>query len=185
MAFNVPDYTTDDFSFGPARLFIGVVGATPTSDVGGVNSGGTFTMTREKLTVEQGSPKIIVKEYSVRETAEINFESIEWDLNTLYQALGGGTYTPDNPVTDMSTLEFGGEMDITNVALRVVHVTPAGNTVTIDVFTASPAGNAEFNFGDDLHAFPLAFTAIRSTTDWASVALASGKELFKITYDKT
>jgi len=57
---NIPTVTKDDISFGPARLFLGVAGATPTVDVGAITEDGiTVEFVSEQRDIMQGNPKLI------------------------------------------------------------------------------------------------------------------------------
>lgn len=181
MAYNVPSYETDNFSFGPGVLYIGVAGATPTIDIGGVRAGAEFSVTREILEVRQGSPASLVKQYATREDAMLRISGIEWNLERISEALGAGVATTS---ASQDTLEFGGDINIANVALRFVHETPAGHTVTLDLFTAQGVGELTLTFGDELHEMPYSFKALETLTDWAGSSLASNKRLWKITKQK-
>lgn len=177
MPYNIPSYDTDLFSFGPGILYIGPIAATPTIDVGAVRSGAELVVTRERLDVMQGSPRTIVKSYAVQETAQLTVNGIEWNLSRLADALGAG-------VTSISaseeTLEFGGDMSISQKAVKFVHRTPAGQTIEVYFWIAEGIGELSVTFGDEIHEFPYVFSARRSATDWNSAALTETKQLFKI-----
>lgn len=178
MAFNVPTVDTDRYSFGPATVKIGPAGTTPTTDVGSVRSDATFTVERETLDVNQGSPATLQKQFIVSESASLSVSGIEWNLNNLQLALGAGTTS--SPGAGVLLLDFGGDPDTAEVALEVTHVLPAGTTVVIRIWRASPAGGMEVEFGDDIHEFPYEFNALEATTDWAGQALGAGARLFQI-----
>ena len=181
MAWNVPVYETDRFSFGPGILYIGPVGTTPLFDVGGVTVGAKLAITREILEYRQGSPATVVKKFAVQEDVSLDVTGIEWNVRNLAAALGAG-------VTSMNageeTFEFGGDMDVDQYALRFVHITPAGHTISIYLWKAEGGGGFEVSFVEGPHEFPMAFKSIESVTDWAGATLASNKKLMKIVYDK-
>jgi len=175
---NLPNYSTDRFSFGPGVLYIGAPGTTPTLDIGGVKGGATFSVKRTKLEVKLGSPKTRVKQYTTEEEATLKVTGIEWNLANLAYALGAG-------VTGVSgaeeTLEFGGDMDVSNRALRFVHIAPDGSTIDLHIFKAESLGELELAMkDDDVHEFPYEFGAVVGATDFAGAALADNKKLFKI-----
>ncbi len=173
MAYNVPTYETDKFSFGPARLYAAAIGITPTICIGGVRSAGSFVITRTMLDVMQGSPATLVKRYVTAESGILTMTGIEWDFSNFANVLGAGT-------TSDTTFEFGGSMSVRDLALRVVHVNPVGHTFTLDIWLANGQGTLTIPFGDDIHEFEYAFAALMTATNWAGVALTAGKQLFKI-----
>lgn len=179
MAFNVPAFTTDDFSFGPGVLFIGAAGATPLTDVGAVRSGAEFAVTREILEVRQGSPATVVQNYVLSEEAILRVTGIEWNLSRLKDTLGSGVVTL-NPAGE-DTFEFGGSLNLDEVALRFKHELPAGTTVILDIWTAQAMGEFTITFGDDIHEFPYMFKALETLVDWEGNSLPANKRLFKIT----
>lgn len=177
MAYNIPSYNTDNFSFGPGVLYLGAVGSTPTTDVGAVRSGAELTVTREQLVVEQGSPFTKVKTYVVRENVELAVTGIEWNLSHLSIALGAGETTGDASV---ETMEFGGSMLMSQHAIKFVHVMPVGTTVELYVWKAEGNGEMSVTFGDEIHEFPMTWVAQRSLTDWSGNTLSEKSQLFKI-----
>ena len=118
-AYNVPSYETDKFSFGPAVLYAGPAGSTPSVDIGAVRSGGSLVVTRTILDVNQGSPATLVKRYVTAESGVLTITGIEWDFDNFSRVLGAGE-------TSANTFEFGGSMTVSNLALKLVHRNPAG-----------------------------------------------------------
>jgi hypothetical protein len=183
----MPDINTKKYSFGPGRVFLGAPGETPSKDVGSVRSGAELTVTRERLEVYQGSPRTLVKQYVTNETAQLVVTGIEWDLELIAQAIG---YDPNVAVGGTSgltiTLGLGGDMDVSQVALRFQHVTPVGATIMIDFFKAEGSGEFKNTFGDELHEFPYTFKAIAATCGWAGVSdiLDAKKSLLRMIYIK-
>ncbi len=171
--FNVPSYTTSNISIGPGILFLGAAGATPTIDVGAVRSG-ELTITREKLDVDQGFPAQPIVSYAVGEDVTLTINAIEWDFAHLAQALGAGVATA-------SQLEFGGDPNFSEVAIRYQHRMAAGSTILIDIWKSNGSGEITTTFGDDVQEFPYSFAALNSTTNWASETLGGTASIFKIT----
>lgn len=171
--FNVPAYTTSNISIGPGILFLGVAGATPTIDVGAVRSG-ELTITREKLDVDQGFPAQPIVSYAIAEDVTLTINAIEWDFTHLSQALGAGV------VTGSTQLDFGGDPNFSEVALKYRHRMAAGSTIEIDIWKANGSGEITTTFGDDVQEFPYSFATLNSTLDWASNTLATDQSMFQI-----
>jgi hypothetical protein len=183
MAYNVPNYDTKRFSFGPGVLYMGAPGTTPLVDIGAVKGNAEFSVERTLLKVEQGSPKSLVQEYVTKEEVKLKVTGIEWNFDNLSYLLGAGATTGIGGVTE--TFEFGGAMTVNNRALRFVHRTPDGSTIDIHVFAAQGAGKIAIPFNEDnMHEFPFEFQALEGTTDFTGQALAASKKLFKITRTK-
>lgn len=142
--------------------------------IGGVRSAGSFVVTRTMLDVMQGSPATLVKRYVTAESGILTITGIEWDFDNFVNVLGAGSTAVAN------TLEFGGSMSVTDLALRVVHVNPVGHTYTLDIWLANGQGTLTIPFSDDIHEFEYAFAALMTATNWAGGALTAGKQLFKI-----
>ncbi|MBA7680225.1 hypothetical protein ES703_88536 [subsurface metagenome] len=176
--YNVPYYKTNEFSFGPGILYAGAVGTTPTidntHDIGGVRSGASFVITRTMLDVMQGSPATLVKRYVTAETGVLTVTGIQWNFPNFANALG----TSNISETDF---EFGGSMEVEDVALQFVHKSPAGYCHVLMLYLANGQGTLTIPFGDDLHEFEYAFSALATASDWRGNTLAAGKQLFKIT----
>ena len=188
MPYNLPQFTTTRMSIGPAVLYIGPSGATPTVDVGAVESGATLTTTRTKEDIFQGFPKTLVAQFATQETAVLKLSGIEWNVNNLMYALGAGV---TSSATNTEVLDFGGQITFQNVALKLVHQTPYGWTINVSIWQAQGDGAVEFNFGDTHHKMPYTFNAMvpwdntsRSCKDWAGAALAVGYQLFKVEVQK-
>jgi len=174
--FNMPTYDTDNISLGQGVVFLGPVGGTPAVEVGAVRSGATITISREVVDVEQGTPLVLIKSFARREMASIEFRGLEWSLRDLAWALGAGV-TSESASED--TLGFGGDIDISNVALLFRHETPAGHTLETYFWAARGSGEVAIEHGDDPHEFPYTFNAVRQTVDWNGDALPTIQQLFK------
>ena len=187
MAYNVPNYDVNRLSFGPGVLSLlaltaggsGAVlaGGTNLVDVGAVNSGATFQTTRTRLDVWQGSPKTLIDTFVTQEEATLTVQGIEWNLVNMNLALGAGLVT-DTGVT--TTIRFGGDLRVQDVAAKFVHVTPYGWTVTIRLWRAQGTGDLNLSFGDSIHEIPYAFKAAEALTQWGGSALGASQRLFEI-----
>jgi hypothetical protein len=181
MALNVPSGEKKRLTFGPGILKVGVAYATPTTDVGYCR-GATLTITRQKLDVFQGSPRSLIETYAVQEDVTLNFTGLEWNPANLIQALGSGVATGTAPA--METLEFGGEVTFSEVALLFSHITPTGGTVDIKIWRAQGQGEFNINFGDDMQEFQYNFRAIESLTSWENASLGTNKRLLKVEFTR-
>lgn len=173
MPYNLPSYETNKISFGPGILYAGVAGTTPGVDVGAVRSGASFVVTRTMLDVNQGSPATLIKRFVTAETGVLTVTGIEWDFNNFANVLGAG-------ITSDETFEFGGSMDVSNLALKFVHRNPAGHTYTLMIWLANGEGVLTIPFGDDIHEFEYSFAALQTETNWEGNDLDEGKRLFKV-----
>jgi len=190
MAVNLPAYDKSKFSFGPGvlRLYAyatgevpGAIAETSLSDVGGVRSGGSFSVGRTRLDVFQGSPRELADTYITEETATLTCNSIEWNLTNLSNALGAGNVT--GPTGKTTTLDFGGSLTAADVAVSFTHVTPAGSTVTIRLWRAKAGGDFSVTFGDDIHEIPMSFSAAGVTGHWGvGQTAATDERLFQVTF---
>ena len=177
MSYNLPTVTENKLSFGPGIVYLGVAGATPTTEVGAVEAAMTLTFKRVPMDLYQGGPKTLVKRVCVQEDVEVNFTGLELSLQNLQWALGAGELTSD------TLLEGGGDMDFDDLALKFVHQMVSGGTVTVSLWRVNGAGEADMNFGEEWIKFPMKFIAQNATTDWASQTLAAKKQLYKIQYE--
>jgi len=172
--YNVPAYSTSNISLGPGVVYVGVSGATPTTDVGAVRSGMNFAIARAKTPVKQGNPAFTIKTFVTEETGVLTLTGVEWNLDNFAMAVGKTTSTVG------STLELGGGLDIHEVALKLVHQTPTNVTYTLYIWKAEPRGDLTINLTDEPHEFEMAFEAMLTTVDWAGATLADGKQMFKL-----
>jgi hypothetical protein len=158
---------------------MGAPGTTPLVDIGAVKGNAEFSVERTILKVEQGSPKSLIAQYVTKEEVKMKVNGIEWNLDNLAYILGAGTTTGIGSYQEK--LEFGGNMSMTNRALRFIHRTPDGSTIDIHIFNAQGSGKIAIPFNeDDTHEFPFEFQALEGTSDFENAALAASKKLFKI-----
>lgn len=182
MSYNVPSYNTSRFSFGTGVLYIGTVGTTPLIDVGAVKGDAELNIKRTALDVMQGSPQSLVKKYAIQEDVSLKVTGIEWNLSNIMRVLSAGV-TTDSGANE--TLEFGGDGDTDQYAVRYVHRQPDGSTIDIQLFTAFGKGELAIAFKEkEMHEFPLEFQAVEGTVNFSNQALADGKKKFKIVRTK-
>jgi len=183
MPLNIPSYTTNNFSFGPGRLFMGAAGTTPTVDVGGITEDG-ITVEPENTTrdIMQGNAKEIVYTFNQQHGVVVNCTGIEWDVTHLAYALGAGNTTEG---AGEDTLTFGGDPITKQVAIHIQHqMAVTGHTLDVYVWQAVSNGNVPLPFTHDEHQFAMSFKAQRVATDWAGAALASTATLMKVARTK-
>ncbi|GAH19807.1 unnamed protein product, partial [marine sediment metagenome] len=165
MGFNVANVKPDNFSFGPGVLFAGVCGCgiCPMIDIGAVRSGAELTVTREKITVEQGSPYQRITDYVIRETVTLTVTGIEWRFDNLERALGAGVVDGESPVDPLrdKSYRFGGDMKVASLPLCYRHHTAEGDEIWVKLWCAQGNGEITITFGDDIHEFPYGFTAVQ------------------------
>ncbi len=180
---NVPTFDADNISLGPGILFIGLLGTTPILDVGAIAEDGmTLNVTREFLEVFQGSPKTRIKQFVITETVEVEVQSLEWNLLNLPFALGAGV-TSSSGTEDVYSM--GGDADTSEVAIRIEHTLPSGNTISIFIWRAQTQGEWELNLAqDELQQFPFAFRALEATVSWDQVDLPAKSNLIRIVRTK-
>ena len=176
---NIPSYDADNISLGPGILYVGLVGSTPTIDVGAISEDGMdFNVSREFIEVYQGQPKTLIKTFPSQEVVEVTCNAIEWNLINLPLALGSGATT--SSATE-DTFAFGADPGNDEVAVHIQHALPSGNTVSIYIWRAQPSGEWSMSMSQDtIHTFPYSFKALQATTSWDGSSLPVGQQLFKI-----
>jgi hypothetical protein len=180
MPYNVPTVTTSDISFGPAVLYMGAAGATPTVDVGAISEDGvSVEITSEKKYISQGNPRVNYYSFTQAQSAMVKITGIEWDFDNFLYALGAGTTTVSGAE---KTFVFGGDPIVQQVALKVQHyMASSGNTMDVQVWTAASDSGLTLALGQDEHAFEYSFTAIATDTAWdGTTALGATEKLIKI-----
>lgn len=165
MGYNVPTVTQDNFSFGPGVLFASGCGSCPglADDIGAVRSGAELVITREKITVEQGSPYQRICDYVIRETVVLTVTGIEWNFSNLERALGAGVVSSGTGPGGIAyrKIRFGGDMGVSQASLCYRHHTAEGDEVYVKLWCAIGNGEVTITFGDDVHEFPYGFTAVQ------------------------
>lgn len=178
MAYNVPVYTAKRFSFGPGVLYMGTAGSTPLVDIGAVKGDAEITIKRTALEMKQGSPQSLVKKYAVEEEVSLKVTGVEWNLTNIAYALGAGVTSQSGA---QEIMEFGGDMDFSNRALRFIHIQPDGSTIDLHIFSSEGAGELAVAMKEtDFHEFPFKFNVLEGSVDFTNAALAAKKKKFKI-----
>ena len=180
MPYNIPTVTTNDISFGPAVLYLGASGTTPSVDVGAISEDGvSLEITSEKKYISQGNPRLNIYAFTQAQGATCKVTGIEWDFTNLVYALGAGETTSS---ASEKTFSFGGDPLATMVALHIKHfMAVSGNTMNVSIWKAQSDAGVAVQFGQDEHSFEYSWTAIRSTTDWGGTSLGEKYQLLKLT----
>lgn len=177
MALNIPAVTRSDISFGPAVIYLGAAGATPTTDVGAISEDGvTIEIATEQRDIMQGNPRIIELSFNQQQSATVRVTSIQWNYENLQYVLGGSISTS----ATFEKFDFGGDPCPSEVAIKIVHQMCSGDTINVNVWRAMGEGNLSIPFGQDEHSFELAFKAMRASEDWAGGALPADSQLLQI-----
>ena len=175
---NKPAYDVGNFSFGPGVLYLGVVGETPTIDVGAVGVGAHLLVKRQLVLIEQGSPQNTAAEYAVKENVELSVTGLEWNLLNIARFIGAGVTSSS---AAGSTFSFGGDMNVIRSSLLYLHYMPNGDPIEICLWDAQPTGESQIQFNDNApHEFPFTFGANDSLTDWSGNGLNPQQRLCKV-----
>lgn len=179
MPYNVPTTTTDDISFGPAVIFSGPAGTTPTVDVGSITEdGATLELNSEKRTIAQGNPRVPVLAFSQAQGVMLNVTGIEWNYENFAAGLGAGVTGASG---SEETFEWGGDPLCQELAIHVQHyMAVSGNTMNAYIWKAVSEGGLSLPMGQDEHQFEYNFQALLASTDWAGNALGPKVQLFKL-----
>lgn len=169
MPYNLPQYDTRKISIGPAVIYIGTAGQTPTTDLGAVSSS-EFKTTYEVNKFFQGIPSV-AKAFKFKSSETIlTVKGFEWDFSKLSKAMGG--YLVESVEGNTNVQEYYANLEYADpISVRLSHVTPFGATLTIDLFNAYPGGIDGFQFASNVHEMSYTFYAAAATTDFAGNAL--------------
>ena len=184
MAANLPTYDSRRFPVGGARMFIGAIGTTPSTDIGALDpdAGVTVTIMREYGEIRQGMPSLPVKSYVTREDVEVEVSGYEINPELMRYAMGAGITTASATEESYS---LGGDPAVTTCALHVRHEMLVGYTANYYLWKAEGRSDGMQNvFNLSPTTFPMKFRALHSTTDWAGTTLNDKAQLLKITYQK-
>ena len=181
MAWNMPTYNTDNYTFGPCVIYIGEVGSTPSTDVGAVRGNTELSVTKEILEIKQGSPQVVTKQYVTAQDATIKFTSLEpFKLELLQAALGAGVTAESG---DVSVLGYGGSVNLGEKALMLVHKMPNGTTITICAWRCQGQADVSIPFNETGEmTVDLEFKVVDGTKNFAGQTISSGscERLFRI-----
>jgi hypothetical protein len=163
-------YSAARFSLGPAIVYIGATGATPSTELGAVEEV-SFEANIEGADIEQGGPKELVDVLPARVSSQLTFRGLEWNLDNFVWGTGGGE-------TSGTKFKFGGTPSMNKYAIQWTHaVMGSGNTFTGRMWKCVPAGTFPITMGEAVTTFELTFRVLRSTTDWASNAIGGRDSL--------
>ncbi len=180
MPYNIdPNGNTDNISFGPAIVYIGPSGATPTSTVGYVGDEAiTLELMSTKRDIEQGNPKTIEFSFSLAQRVKVSWQGIEWNQNLLQYGLGAGnTYAS----ASVQTWSFGGDPIVETVAIKVQHyMAKAGDTLTANIWKARSDGDVSIGFSAEEFKYGNAYEAMRSATNWGGASLSYDEQLCQV-----
>jgi hypothetical protein len=179
LPFNLPSTTVGDISFGPAVVYLGASGSTPSVDVGAITEDGvTIEVTSEKRDIMQGNPRTIEYSFAQAQGVRVSWTGIEWDWSRFQYAIGAGNTLAS---ASLETWSLGGDPIVETVAVRVQHyMAQAAQTLDFRIWKARGDGPVSMPMGQDEHQFPYAFLAMRSATNWAGVTLARDEQLLQI-----
>ena len=179
MAANLPSYDRNRIPVGGARVFIGVIGATPTTDVGSISveGGVSVRMERQIEEVRQGFPSLPILQYATREDCMVEFDGLEYNPEQMRFAMGAGVTSYSST---LETYSFGGDPAVTTCAIHMRHEMTSGMTLNLYVWRASGMSDSvEMNFGQSPTSFPYKYKALHSATDWNGSSLNSKAQLVK------
>ena len=181
MPLNQATATIARVSFGPAVIYLGVMGATPSTELGLIKNddGVTIELTADKRDITDGNPKLIEYTFTQAQGAMLKFTGIQWNLFTsLWRGLGSGTTSSTG---GHDKVNWGGDPLVSQCAIKVVHQMPvSGHTMNVYAWKCVPDAPPKLAFTHDEHAFELAFKVQRSSTDWNGTSLAYNEQLFQI-----
>ena len=172
MAWNMPSYNTDNYTFGPCIVYIGATGTTPLTDIGAVKGNTEVTVNKEILEISQGSPRIVTKQYVTVQGAMVKFESLEpFKIANLTAALGAGVTLTDG---DTEYLGYGGDVNMSEKAIRLVHKMPNGTTITLCFWRCQGQADLSipFNESGDM-SIPMEFKVLDGILDFAGATIVS------------
>lgn len=180
MGYNLPTVTRNNHSFGPAIVYIGPTGATPSTDVGNIkhDDGVTISIESTKEAVLAGNAATEQFRFSTQQGVMAKFTGVEWDLDRMAEALGAGTTSVSGA---LETLAWGGDPICDQYAMTIQHyMAQPGQTLNWDLWCVTAEGGMEIQMGQGLHAFPNSWVAQHSANNWAAVSLGSTSNLFRL-----
>ena len=182
MAWNMPSYNTDNYTFGPCIVYIVSTGQTPVTDIGAVKGNTEVSVTKEILEIKQGSPQVVTKQFVTVQGATIKFESLEpFKIANLEAALGAGVTGSSG---DTEVLEYGGDVNMSERAIRLVHIMPNGTTITMDFWRCQGQAdlNIPFNETDEM-SIPMEFKVLDGIRNFAGETISSTScgRMFRLT----
>jgi len=181
MAWNMPSYNTDNYTFGPCVIYIGSTGATPATDIGAVKGNTEVTVSKEVLEISQGSPKVVTKQYVTVQGAMLKFESLEpFKITNLVAALGAGV---TETVGTTEYLGYGGDVNLGENAIKLVHVQPNGTTITLCFWRCQAQSDLTIPFNESGEmSIPMEFKVLDGILNFAgeTISSTSCERLFRL-----
>ena len=179
MPLNLPTGDTNNISFGPALVFLGPSGSTPTLDVGYVAEDAlTLEINGTKRDIMQGNPKTIEHTFMTEQKVKVSWHGIEWSVNLLQASIGAGNTSFSSAI---QTWAFGGDPLVETVAIKVQHyMAKAADTLVCNLWKCRPDGAVALSFSADEHKFPQSYEAMRSATNWGGATLPYDEQLCQI-----
>ncbi len=183
MPLNMPVGSTDNISFGPAKVYMGAwasgSGVSPTIDVGYIGEDGvSIELTSEKKNITQGNPQLVEYSFVQTQSVMINFTSIQWNFENFRFALGAGVTAGP---ADALTFSFGGDPINILTAVHIEHeMAVTGNTLDIYAWKCQSESGFSIPLGQDEHQFEFSFTVLRADTDWNDVTLPKEQQLLRM-----
>ena len=182
--YNTPVYKTEDITLGQCIVYIdpyrtpSAAGVTPSTGVGAIDEC-TVSVQREYLDFIQGTPQNLIEQYCIGEKGQLKIKGWEWNFNNFYKVMASGSTSASG---SEEYYDFGGEISVQKVQIRLEHRTPAGATIYLDFWKASGSGKLDFPFNPkDFNKFDYEYNLWRGTANWINTTLAAGEYLFKYT----
>lgn len=202
MPLNSPNGTTNNISFGPAKIFLDRwfprdgnneypsgtytgAGITPTTDVGFIGEDGvTLELTSEKRNIVQGNPQLISYSFATTQSAMFSFTSIEWNFANFQLALGAGSTdapTDGSVNSDASYFNFGGNPLNTIACMKMEHqMAQSGDTLNIYAWKVQSESGFSIPFSaTEEHKFEFAFQALLADYNWGGGDLPAEESLIR------
>ena len=182
MPINLPNFDIRRLSIGPAIIYYGIAGTTPTLDLGAIR-GAELKIAIETTKFLVGMPAVPSWYRFKSVEVTLTVKGLEWNLDKLRRSIGG--YFLDVTQDNLHTETLYGSFEFVDpVSLRMVHVTPYGATLMVDIYQAIPGGSDQLAFNYNVHEIPYTFHAVSSTYDWGGNALPPNTP-YKITFQQT
>src|SRR5262245_25095786 len=132
--------SADRVSFGAGVLRIGPSGVTPSTDIGYIRTA-QLSVTRQKIELLLGFPRTLIVQFVNQEDVTLSVTGLEWSIDRLSNAFATGNISGNK-------LRFGGDVNLSRVALEFEHQMPNGGTATIRIWKAQGQGDLQLNFGE-------------------------------------
>ena len=203
MPLNSPTGSTDNISFGPAKIFLGTwnprdsageykesdgytgAGITPNTDVGFISEDGVnLELGSEKRNIVQGNPQLISFSFATSQSAMFTFTSIEWNFENFVLALGAGSTsapTDGSNNSEASYFNFGGNPLNTIACMKMEHqMAVTGDTMNIYAWKVQSESGFSIPFSaTEEHKFEFSFQALLADYNWGGGNLPDEESLIR------